>query len=234
MIDRYSIFSEFQDINKRYGLAEREEFTIPNYNAAPSQQLPVISNLDNKQISFFNWGIGSEWSNNKPISAKLLSVSVEQMKSKNTLRGILTKRRCLVPANGFYYWKQYGKKRRTPHYFYFPDQEIFSLAAIWEEFDDINGGTSLTFKFIERPNYSGITEFGEVMPAIIAQDNEKKWLDDYSSEEELFQMLEDPECIKKLTNHPVSPHITNRKLNRKELIEPQAQVDQLGNYTLFD
>ena len=233
MIDRYAIFSDFKDINGRYGLTG-DEFTVPNYNASPSQQLPVISNHDKKQISFFYWGIGKEWSNNKPISAKLLSTSVDQIKSKNPLKNLLNKRRCLIPANGFYYWKQYGKKRKTPHYFYKSEMEMFSLAGIWEEFDDIEGGTTLTFKIIERENYSGVSDFGDFMPAIISQVNEKKWLDEYTSEEELLVMLEEAEAVAGLSNHPVSPHISNRSINRKELIEPQAQVDQLGNYTLFD
>ena len=201
MIDRYAIYSDFQDINQRYGLAG-DEFTVPNYNASPAQQLPVVSNHEKKEISFFYWGIGKEWSNNKSISSKLLSSSTDQIKKKNPLKRALIKRRCIVPVNGFYLWKQYGKKRKTPHYFYRKGTELFSLAGIWEEFDDINGEGTLTFKFVERENYSGVEEFGDAMPAIISPENESAWLDEYTSVEELFSILENTESISGLANHP--------------------------------
>lgn len=233
MIDRYAIYSDFKDINKRYGL-EGDEFTVPNYNASPSQQLPVIANESKKGISFFYWGTNKQWSNNKSISPKLLSATDDKLAQTTTLRNALNNHRCIIPANGFYLWKQYSKKRMSPHYFYVPGQELFSLPGIWEEYEDMDGKTNYTFKFIEIPNYSGVPEFGEHMPAILPLEMEKKWLDSYSSQEELLEMLHGQELISKLANHPVSPHITTVANNYEELIKPQAQVDQLGNYTLFD
>ncbi|MFY0625387.1 MAG: SOS response-associated peptidase [Reichenbachiella sp.] len=233
MIDRYAIFSDFKEINKRYGLSG-EEFTVPNYNASPSQQLPVVTNLNKKEISFLFWGLNKAWSNNKSISNKLISVDVESVQSKGPLLSALMKRRCLIPADGFYFWKQYGKKRKTPHYFHKSDDELFSLIGIWEEFEDMDGNSNLTFKILERPNYSGIEEFGPKMPVIISSDDEIRFLDDYTSEEEIFNILLNDEAVAGLSNHPVSPHISNPSNNSKELIQAQSQVDQLGNYTLFD
>lgn len=233
MIDRYAIFSDFKDINHRYGL-EGEEFTVPNYNASPSQQLPIVSNLAKKEISFFYWGLNKKWSNNKSVSPKLLTLNSETLSTKSAHRKLLMEHRCLIPANGFYLWKQYGKRRKTPHYFKEPSEEIISLAGIWEEFEDMEGQATYTFKIIERPNYTGIAEFDNFLPAVIKKEDEKKWLDSYSSEEELMSMILNNEATKSLANHPVSPHISNPKLNSAELIKPQQQVDQLGNYTLFD
>lgn len=233
MIDRYAIYSDFKDINKRYGLTG-DEFTVPNYNASPSQPLPVISNTSKKVISFYYWGINKEWSNNKSISPKLLTADVDNLLGKTTLKSALMNKRCIIAANGFYLWKQYGKKRKTPHYFSLPDQEIFSLPGIWEEFDDMNGKTTHTFKIIERQNYTSIPEFGDLMPTIISTEDESKWLDEYTSADELIDLLKKNDLTSKLTNHPVSPHIANPATNTKSLIQPQAQVDQLGNYTLFD
>jgi len=109
MIDRYAIYSDFATIVKRYAL-KGEEFTVPNYNAAPAQQLPLISNISKNEVSFYYWGINKEWSNNKPIAAKLLSAPKDQLLIRTTLMNALTKRRCLIPVNGFYLWKQYSKK----------------------------------------------------------------------------------------------------------------------------
>ncbi len=233
MIDRYAIYSDFKDINKRYGLSG-EEFTVPNYNASPSQALPIILNTNKKELCFVHWGLNKKWSNNKSISQKLISVDIESIQSKGPLRNALMSRRCLVPADGFYGWKQYGKKRKTPHYFHANNNELFSMVGIWEEFDDMDGNISLTFKLIERPNYIGVDDFGSTLPVVISSDDEFRFLDDYSSEEEIMSIMLNDEATKEFTNHPVSPLITDPANNSQNLIQPQSQMDQLGNYTLFD
>lgn len=233
MIDRYAIYSDFKAINARFGL-KGEEFTVPNYNASPTQQLPIVTNEDKDKISFLFWGTNKEWSNNKSISPKLLTCDRDQLMSKTTLKVALEKHRCLIPVNGFYLWKQYSKKRKTPHYFYNPSEEMFSLPGIWEENEDMEGNTHYTFKIIEISNYINLPEFGSLMPGVIPKGLEKKWLDSYSTLEELMQILNNAESLGQISYHPVSPHISNISNNGADLIKPQSSVDQLGNYTLFE
>ena len=233
MIDRYAIYSDFKAINARYGL-KGEEFTVPNYNASPAQQLPVITNAVKGEISFVFWGTNKEWSNNKSISPKLLTCERDQLMSKTTLRNGLEKHRCLIPVNGFYLWKQYGKKSKTPHYFYNPSETMFSLPGLYEENEDMDGNVHLTFKIIEIPNYINIAEFGPMMPGIVPKDFEKKWLDSYSTLDELMDILNNKENLGQISYHSVSSLITNPSNNGDHLIKPQSSVDQLGNYTLFD
>ncbi|PIB37572.1 hypothetical protein BFP72_14880 [Reichenbachiella sp. 5M10] len=207
---------------------------MPNYNASPAQQLPVIVNTSKKGISFFYWGTNKQWSNNKSISPKLLSATQDKLVQTTTLRHALDKRRCIIPVNGFYQWKQYSKRRQTPHYFHVAHEPILALPGIWEEYEDMDGKINYTFKFVEVANYANVPEFGESMPAVLPKDMERKWLDDYSSTDELLEILSSKEGVNQLSNHPVSPHITMISNNSEDLIKPQAQVDQLGNYTLFD
>lgn len=233
MIDRYAIYSDFKAINARYGL-KGEEFTVPNYNAAPAQQLPVVTNEAQGEISFLFWGTNKEWSNNKSISPKLLSCERDQLLSKTTLKTAFEKHRCLILVNGFYLWKQYSKKRKTPHYFYNPAERLFSLPGIWEENEDMEGHVHYTFKIIEIPNYVNLPEFGTHMPGVLPKDLESKWLDSYSSAEELMGLLHNTDALGQISYHPVSPHISNVTNNGPDLIKPQSSVDQLGNYTLFE
>lgn len=233
MIDRYAIYSDLETINDRYGLSG-EEFTVPNYNAAPAQQLPVVTNASSTQVSFFFWGTSKEWSNNKSISPKLLACERDQLVKKTTLKVALEKRRCLIPVNGFYLWKQYSKKRKTPHYFHNPSQAIFSLPGIWEENEDMEGRVYHTFKIIEIPNYTNIPEFGTHMPGVVDKALEKKWLDGYSSPDELFEILNPNEDFRQIGHYPVSPHISDLSNNSADLIKTQPPADQWGNYTLFE
>lgn len=233
MIDRYAIYSDFSTILDRFDL-QGDEFTVPNYNAAPAQALPIISNTNLQEISFFFWGASREMSNNRPISEKLLSANKNQLLSKALFKSSLEKRRCLIPINGFYLWKRYGKKSKIPHYFFIPDSEIICLPGIWEENEDIEGNLHYTFRIIETVNYINTPEFGQSMPVIMPKEMESIWLDSYSTIDELMGILDNQDMNKKVSYHPVSPHISNRSVNHAELIKPQQQVDQLGNYTLFE
>lgn len=234
MTDRYAIHSTFEEITARYGLKGNEEFMIPNFNASPSQSLPVITHKSPSELSFFNWAIGQEMANNKAVSPKLLTIPIDSVLKKNPLKNALVKSRCIIPANGYYAWKQYGKRRKVPHYFKHSDEEIVSMVGIWEEFEDFDSSTKQTFKILVKPNTSSNVEFGNVAPVIITKEDEAKFMDDYSTLDELVEIIMKDDMNKALTNHSVSSMITNSKLNQKELIEPHAQVDQLGNYTLFE
>ena len=233
MIDRYAIYSDFPAIVERYSL-QGDEFTVPNYNAAPAQGLPVLSNKNQQEISFFYWGANKEMSNNRPISEKLLTAHKSQILSKALFKSSLEKRRCLIPINGFYMWKRYGKKSKIPHYFFIPSESIVSLPGIWEENEDIEGNIHYTFRIIETNNYINVPEFGPSMPVIVPRELEFKWLDSYSTMDELLGILDNQDLIRQISYHPVSPHISNRSINNADLIKPQQQVDQLGNYTLFE
>ncbi|WP_109832805.1 SOS response-associated peptidase [Reichenbachiella versicolor] len=234
MIDRYAIHSTFQEITERYGLTGEEEFMIPNFNASPSQSLPVITHTNSKEITFVNWAIISEMANNKTVSPKLLSIPIDTVLKKNSIKNALVKSRCIIPCNGFFAWKQYGKKRKVPHYFKHPEMQIVSMVGIWEEYEDIDGKIKKTFKILIKPNSTGNVEFGNLTPVLIKKDDEKKFIDDYSTIDELVDIIMKEDIHKELINYSVSSMITNPKYNRKELIEPHAQVDQLGNYTLFE
>ena len=234
MTERYAIHADFHEITKRYGLTGEEEFMIPNYNASPSQSLPIITHTNSKKISFVNWALMQEMANDKSVSHKLLTIPIDSVLNKNALKNALVKSRCIIPANGYFAWKQYGKKHKVPHYFRHPSLNIMSMAGIWEEYEDLNGSIKQTFKILVKPNATDNTEFDNLMPVIIRKEDETKFLNDYTQLDELISIVLRDDASKALINHSVSSLITNPKLNRKELIEPHAQVDQLGNYTLFE
>ena len=163
-----------------------------------------------------------------------MSTPIDLLSQKKAVKNTFLNNRCIIPANGFYAWKQYGKKRKVPHYFKHSTDEILSIAGIWEQFEDMDGTIKSTFKMLTTENASIMENFGGKMPVFLAEEDEQKFLDDYSTFEELELIINKGNLIDDFTNHSVSSLITDPTLNRKELIQPHAQVDQLGNYTLFD
>lgn len=234
MCVRYTLIADKGKIQQRFDVdvPSRHE---PLYNAAPADILPVITHKAPEGISWFFWGIPPEWAKKKAVSSKLINAPTEQLTSKTSYRNALEHRRCIIPADGFYAWKQVGKKTRIPHRFVRNDNNLFAFAGIWEEFE---GGEDdevyHTFMIITCAANDAVRAVDERMPVILTKENEKKWLDEGASTENLLSLLSPPFPAEELSSYTVSNRIDTPGENSAALINPSSPVDQHGNYSLFD
>lgn len=231
MPERYSITTELNTLGKRYN-AEVPGNYQPRYNAAPGQLLPVLTSEHAEGFSYFYWGTIPDWSKNRTISRKLLMIPLSEILSKPIRIKDLMIRRCIIPADGYYEWKQVGKKTRIPYRFVMNDNQIFSFAGIWEEFDDENDKTHHIFRVITVPAPDVSQNFNDEVPLILKRDNEEKWMKE-NSEENLKQVLNnyDKTTLRKYT---VNPGIEDIEKDHEGLILPYDAMDQYGNYSLFN
>lgn len=232
MIDRYSITASPQKIEERFHTDVLDTY-IPNFNAAPTHLLPVITNASPQGISTFYWGTSPNWAKNKTLSEKIINIRAESILEKPVLKKGMMKNRCLVPADGFYGWKKVGKKTSIPYRFIAKDQELFSFAGIWEEFEDTEGNELHTFSLITTEANGTVAAIQERMPVILTKGAEEIWLGKHSSESDLMRVLT-PYASDKMSYYPVSPQINNTNTNVPSLITPTPPADQFGNLTLFD
>ncbi|SNT12435.1 Putative SOS response-associated peptidase YedK [Ekhidna lutea] len=226
MLDRYTITLNPDELALVLG-AEVPDVYQPQYNAAPTKILPIITSSDSDKISLFNWGLMAMWSNNRAMSPKFFNLPMDSVINKASYRKKLATHRCVIPMDGFYLWKQVAKKQQVPHYFFYPDKKVFSVAGLWEEGDD---GTH-SFIMITRPANEQISDFQEDMPAILDTANTRKWLQ--SDDQEELQTLLNIETKDELISHTVSPKIKDIDGNDGSFIKPAPASDQHGNYTLF-
>ncbi len=229
MYDRYTITLKNDELALTLGVEVPDEYS-PQYNAAPTKKLPVVTSEENQRLSFFYWGLMSGWSNNKSMSPKLFNLPIESVQTKATYRRKLQTHRCVIPMDGFYVWKQVSKKQVVPHYFYYPDKRIFSVAALWEEIDEMDGSGE-SFIMITKPADKLFSGFHDDMPAILDAGATRKWLEAEDPEE--AQQLLMTEQENELISHTVSPKIRDIEGNDVSCIEPTPASDQHGNYTLF-
>ncbi len=231
MIDRYSITASPAKIQERFNAEVLGTYT-PRYNAAPTHLLPVITQYTPHGVSIFYWGTSPTWSKNKALSEKIINVRAETILEKTGLRKSVMKTRCLIPADGFYAWKKVGKKTSIPYRFILPEQELFSIAGLWEEFEDTEGNEWHTFSMITTTANKTVSVVQERMPAILTPASEKIWMEKESNEKELIQVL--IPYVSEMNYYPVSPHIHDVTINAPSLIIPTPPADQFGNLTLFD
>ncbi len=231
MSSRYSITLNAAALEKRYDIEVSPAY-MPRFNAAPSQLLPVITNTGPQGLSFFYWGLAPQWAKNKTISEKIIYTREESIREKSILKKSLKQQRCIVPADGFYLWKKIGKKSQIPYRFILKSNEAFSLAGLWEEYDDENGEFFHTFTIITTKANKLITPFDERMPVIIEKSNEKEWLSNTSEDLILNQLKSYPS--ERFDFFSVSPRINHLNNDDSLLIIPAPAADQYGNLTLFD
>jgi putative SOS response-associated peptidase YedK len=195
--------------------------------------LPVITSDSPEGVSFFYWGIAPAWAKNKSISERIINVRADQLHDRPIALKTLKKRRCIVPADGFYGWKKIGKKTTIPYRFTLKSKSSFSIAGLWEEYDDDEGNFFHTFSIITLPSNQMVAATSETMPAILDKVSEKIWLDKNTNETDLLNVLL-PLKDEIMENYTISPQIYIISNDRPSLILPAPPSDQFGNLTLFD
>lgn len=231
MCNRYSIAANAQELANRFGV-DVPDFYRPHYNAAPTQLLPVITHDSPQGISHFYWGAAPERAGNKALSERIINTRVEWLQEKPVLKKALMQRRCLIVADGFYDWKRVGKKLSIPYRFVRQDRALFSMAGIWEEYEDDAGDMAHTFSLITVEANSIARTTAERMPALLTPEAEKIWLNPDSRESLIMETLKQYPS-EWMDFYSVSHRLNSVELDLPSLILPAPPADQHGNLTLF-
>jgi putative SOS response-associated peptidase YedK len=231
MIERFSIGVSSVQLAERFGVEASGAFQS-RYNVSPSQLVPVITHEDPKGFSFFYWGQPPGWTKNKSLAERIINVRAEQIGEKPTFKKNLVQHRCLVPADGFYSWKKFGKKSLIPWRFILKDKSTFSIPALWEEYDD-DQESYHTFTLITTSANSFISVANDRMPVIFGKESEKIWLSKETTESELIALLV-PSPAEQWDGFSVSTKLNDLTFDRPSLLLPVPPADQFGNLTLFD
>ncbi|MBD8491263.1 SOS response-associated peptidase [Echinicola sp. CAU 1574] len=231
MCERYSLGKTKQELESRFEAEMLEDFQT-RYNIAPTQLVPIITLNSPKGFSHFYWGVTPEFSKNKPVALKFINTKAETVHLKASSKNAFKRRRCIIPADGYFGWKKVGKKTKIPHRFTLPDSEIFSFAGIWEEYENDKGDINHTFQIITVEANEMNQDVSDRMPVIFRREQEKIWLDKFSQEEQLTALLQ-PFPTEEMISYPVSPMVNQISVDAEFLIKRTGPMDQFGNYTLF-
>ncbi|MEN2282722.1 SOS response-associated peptidase [Algoriphagus sp. SE2] len=231
MCGRYSLSKSKIELEERFQAEMLSDFK-PRYNIAPTQLVPVITSASPKGFSFFYWGITPDFGKNKPVALKLINAKSETIDQKISFKSSFQRRRCIIPADGFYEWKKLGKKTKIPYRFTLRDNELFSMAGIWEEYESVSGETQHTFLILTTTPNEVVSEIHDRMPVIFTKEAEKIWLDNYTSDEDLKKILK-PLSSDSMVSFSVSPLVNSVQNDTPAVMRKTSPMDQHGNYTLF-
>ena len=214
MCGRFALFSSVQAIKKYYNYLNEVQDWEANFNIAPSQKIPVIINKNGeKNLEFFQWGLIPFWAKDKKIGFKMINTRAETISEKPSFKYAFQKRRCLIPANGFYEWR---KKDKQPFFIQLKDSDIFSFAGIWENWKSPEGDYIQSCSIITTPANDFMNEIHNRMPAILPKEQEIIWLSNQTQEKLLSLLL--PFDSEKMIARKISKSVNSVNNNFKELI----------------
>jgi putative SOS response-associated peptidase YedK len=172
-----------------------------------------VSNL-RYRVAMFRWGLVPSWSTE---SGGLINARAETLAAKPSFAEPFLRRRCLIPADGFYEWKRRGKWKQ-PYFFQLQDESQFAFAGIWDRWE--RDGRSITSCAIitTTPNEL-LAEIHDRMPVILADEDQEAWLQTDSDPRDLKALLA-PYPAGAMKSFPVSEKVNSALVDEPRLVEP--------------
>ncbi len=206
MCGRFSLTSSEAILNERFRLAGGAAPYVSRYNCAPTQNLAVITKDEPQRLQFFRWGLIPFWAKDEKIGNKMINARAESIEEKPSFRNAFRSRRCLVPADGFYEWKNDNGK--IPYRITLKSNVPFAMAGIWETWKSPGGSNIHSFSIITTAANSFMQPIHERMPVILPPEAEETWLSG-NNDAEIRALLKpyDPDLmqayqVSKLVNSP--------------------------------
>ncbi len=220
-----------EELENRYGATflDPEKYTPSYYYHAFSlPEIPAICAGKTDKIQLLTWGLIPSWvktsDDAEKIRYKTFNARSETIDSKPSFSGPFRSRRCLIPVKGFFEW-QHLENKKIPWYIYHSNNDILSLAGLWDVWIESRTGENLsTFSILTTEAndlLAKVHNSQKRMPVILNGEAESKWLDLSISATEALKLL-GPCPSDMLKAHTISPIINNKSADRNtpEVIKP--------------
>ncbi|MCA9285397.1 MAG: SOS response-associated peptidase [Phycisphaerales bacterium] len=185
----------------------------PRYNIAPTQQAPVVRVVDGRRVlGLLHWGLVPSWAKDRSIGNRMINARSESVAEKPAFRAALRRRRCLVPADGFYEWQRLGEGTRAPKQPWFihaAGDGLLAMAGLWERWKEPGGETLDSFTILTTEANALMRPLHDRMPVLLAPEAYERWLDPAQQESADATALLVPAPEKVLAAHKVSTHVNS-------------------------
>lgn len=221
MCGRFALKTPPARLAARFGLDEYVDFG-PRYNIPPGTDIPVIrTSPDGKRVlHLLRWGLVPHWARDPGIGARLNNARGESVAEKPAFRDAFKRRRCLVPADGFYEWKTIGKIKQ-PYYVSLKSGEPMALAGLWESWRAPDGGLLRTVCIVTTASNPLMTPIHDRMPVIVEPRDWTAWLTAPADEVAGFMA---PYPGAEMQTWPVDRRVSQARDDDEKLIEPVAGI----------
>ena len=219
MCGRFSATFTFREIKLRWNLQNEISFA-PRYNIAPSQKVPVIlGSGTRREARLMQWGLIPSTAVDPRVGNRMINARAETLLEKPSFRDLVARRRCLIPADGFFEWRCDGEK--TPVWVHLKDRAPFAFAGLWDSWRGRNRADNLhTFTIITTEANHLIRGIHPRMPVMYDEAQSRRWLEQSvgGSEKALAAVLA-PLPAERMAVHDVSPLVNAPANDTPECIQ---------------
>lgn len=213
MCGRYGLISDSKKIRNRFDVENNDFELKPNYNVAPSLELPIIERHSPNSMHLRQWGALLY---NKYFT---INARTDKLKTNNLWRKSIQERRCIIPADYFFEWKRDGKSKQ-PYLFKLKNEKMMGIAGFLIDYIDKDKKEKCGFIMLTTDANSIMSPIHDRIPCILKKEDEDEWLNPDNVELEHLEKFLDPYPSDKMEKYPVSTLINSPKNNDLDLIKP--------------
>ena len=231
MCGRFTLRAPAERVKREFRLEEAPSVEA-RYNIAPTQSVLAVRRAsDEREAVTLKWGLIPSWAKDGSMGAKLINARSETVEEKPSFREAFKRRRCIIPADGFYEWQRTGG-RKQPYYFRLKDDRLFGFAGLWENWHAPDGSHVRSATIITTEPNELVKPIHNRMPAMLKREDYQRWLEPgEQAEGALMEMLR-PYPSEEMELYPISTLVNSAKNEGEELIKPAEPVETPR--TLFD
>src|SRR3984893_18442737 len=219
MCGRFVITSPPAGLRQIFGYLDQPNFP-PRYNIAPTQPIPVVI-VENgiRHFRLMRWGLWPAWVKDLRQFTLLINARAETLLEKPAFKNAIKRRRCLIPADGYYEWQVSGKRKR-PHFIHRRDGAPIGLAGLAETWIGPNGEELDTVAIVTAPASADLAVLHHRVPVTIAPEDFDRWLDCRDDHAEAVMTLLTAPVEGELAWHEVSTRVNRAVNDDAQLILP--------------
>jgi putative SOS response-associated peptidase YedK len=219
MCGRFTLATSGEQLATQFALAEAPQLA-PRYNIAPTQPIAVVRATDGgRELVLLRWGLVPVWANDPSIGSRMINARAETAAVKPAFRTAMRRRRCLIPADGFYEWQTLPSGKQ-PFYFHRGDGAPFAFAGLWEHWNSPDGTPLESCTILTTAANELLRPIHDRMPVIIDPADYARWLDPGLHDPAALEDLLAPHDDAAMAAHPVSRAVNRVANDGPALIAP--------------
>jgi putative SOS response-associated peptidase YedK len=221
MCGRFTLHSRLNLLLQQFSLQAGLDWA-PRYNIAPTQRVPIIRispATGQREMVPARWGLVPPWAKELTIGNRLINARAESVASKPAFRSAFKRRRCLVPADGYFEWQK-RPSGKQPYYVHRRDQLPFGFAGLWELWRDEQDNSLETFTVITTDASPATRQIHDRMPVIVDPHDYQAWLDPALSDLAKLQEMLGPYDGDDLELSPVDKRVNSPQNDDPKCVEP--------------
>src|SRR5690242_14951566 len=235
MCGRYRLTAAERYIAQHFEISEDEVQWTPRYNIAPTQTVAVVrqNGRFGRTFDALRWGLIPYWAKDASIANHTINAMSESAAEKPAFREALQRRRCLIPADGFYEWKKLSSKQKQPYGLSMADDALFAFAGLWDNWRSPSGDAVQTCTILTTSANSLLRGIHHRMPVILRREDFDLWLDPWITNPSRVATLLKPFDERLMKATTVSTLVNNAQNDSPECMQPADAVDRGFTPTLF-